>query len=328
MQNILFSIIIPTFNRPDLLKSLLESIFQQEPIQVSYEIIVIDNYPVPLEPVKNICKEYENRGMSLHLLHQPKPGVSNARNMGIQESIGDWLVFIDDDEELRQNYVKNVLSSINNSDRMSVFGGQCLAVLDPGAPRWIKKEYFYVGYGELARPLHHEEYFGAGNMIFSRELLEKIGPFTAALGHTGNNTSYGEDTDLCFRAVAAGATQYYLPDLVIYHHIPLERMSLNFFKRKKRESAKFKALSYLDQNGSPKNFISIWRLKTYYLRVAFIEAFRILLMALKNVFRDRKKFRFWQNYYIECVIQHYARFWINLVLSREINPSRKRNSTE
>jgi glycosyltransferase involved in cell wall biosynthesis len=313
------SIIIPTYNRPEGLKLLLASISAQIEICNSIEIVVIDNSMNPLESVKDVCDLSGLKTSNLHLIHQPNPGVSNARNAGILQSKGKWLIFVDDDEEMGVDYLKVALELINCNDPMTIYGGQYIPILEPGGPAWVKDSYYYVGYGENAHPLKESDYLLGGNLIISRILLNKIGAFNPELGHSRHQASYGEDTELCMRALSAGAEQFYDPKLFIFHHIPLFRMSIDRIKEQRRKSARFKAIAHLKHITTPKAFLSRLALKSYFMRVVLKESIIIAGNTIKNLFRDKKLYPYWQNYLIEHTLLHYSRLHINLQIYRMIS---------
>jgi len=94
----MISVIMPTFRRPDGLKIALESLLAQSPCDLPVEIIVADNDP------KGSARDYvkavaEKNSASVHYLHVPAPGVSNARNAALTVAKGRYIAWLDDDQE-------------------------------------------------------------------------------------------------------------------------------------------------------------------------------------------------------------------------------------
>lgn len=87
-----FSIIIPTFNRSALLKRALESIYKQTFSE--YEVIVIDD-----GSTDDTAKMLQADFPSVKYLYQENDGVSSARNKGLKIAKGEWLAFLDSDDE-------------------------------------------------------------------------------------------------------------------------------------------------------------------------------------------------------------------------------------
>ena len=99
------SVVIPTFNRKNFLKKAIESVLKQT--FSSYEIIVVDNVSSDgtLEMVK---KEYP----TVKTIVQSIPGVSATRNLGIKKSEGNWIAFLDSDDQWHQEKLKFQVESI------------------------------------------------------------------------------------------------------------------------------------------------------------------------------------------------------------------------
>ncbi|MCF6250977.1 MAG: glycosyltransferase family 2 protein [Methylococcaceae bacterium] len=88
----LVSIIIPTFNRSKLLKRALESIYKQS--YSEYEIIVIDDGSTD-KTAEMISALFAD----VNYIYQSNSGVSAARNKGLEQAKGEWLAFLDSDDE-------------------------------------------------------------------------------------------------------------------------------------------------------------------------------------------------------------------------------------
>ncbi|MCB0057099.1 MAG: hypothetical protein KDE45_08745 [Caldilineaceae bacterium] len=73
---------------------------------------------------------------------------------------------------------------------------------------------------------------GGGNQIIRVDVLRRLGPFSTALGPQGHDLGGGEDTEYMLRALAAGERLWYVPDIVQYHYVDLERLALPYLMRK------------------------------------------------------------------------------------------------
>lgn len=114
MYNI--SIIIPTYNPGDYLIECLKSIYNQTLSYDEFETIIILN-----GDIKNFRNFIENiyqskpQGFSMKFYESSIPGVSRARNIGIDHSKGKYLFFLDDDDILSPNYFETMMISANTS---------------------------------------------------------------------------------------------------------------------------------------------------------------------------------------------------------------------
>ena len=69
-----------------------------------------------------------------------------------------------------------------------------------------------------------------GNAVFKRQTLERVGPYSTALGRSGTRLLSCEDEDMYQRLMAAGARGLYLPQLIVYHFIPRERLTKRYHR--------------------------------------------------------------------------------------------------
>ena len=103
------SVILPTYNREHTLRRAIDSVFSQT-LQ-PFEFIVIDDGST--DETKKLLKE---NYPTVQYLYQGNEGVSSARNKGIQHSCGDWVAFLDSDDEWMPNKLESQSRIINNSN--------------------------------------------------------------------------------------------------------------------------------------------------------------------------------------------------------------------
>src|SRR5438874_4068283 len=70
-----------------------------------------------------------------------------------------------------------------------------------------------------------------GNAVVTRAMMLKAGPYSTALSRTPTRLMGAEDEHLYYRLLEIGAKGRYLPGLVIYHFVPAERMTKQYFRR-------------------------------------------------------------------------------------------------
>ena len=101
------SVIIPTYNRKNLLKRALHSVSNQT--FIPREIIVVDDGSS--DGTKDWVLE---RFPDVRYIYQDNSGVSSARNSGIKEAIGSWIAFLDSDDEWMSNKLEQQKGVINS----------------------------------------------------------------------------------------------------------------------------------------------------------------------------------------------------------------------
>ena len=309
------SIIIPTFKRPEGLTRTLNSIRLQTLDLSAVEILVVNNSMESAAEVEAICNQFIQEKLPVRLYHQPLVGSSQARNMGIEQAGGKWLCFIDDDEELVSNYLKDLFEAAAAADENCIFGGPYIPVYGAEKPRWLKEDYFAISYGEAPRDLLKNEFLPGGNLILSKRMLDKISGFSADFGHLHKKSGYGEDTELVMRAVNVGGIQKYLPSMAILHHIPANRLSLKWIKHQKKLSAITKARLYTMYNLKTGKGISKGRLLVGFWLEVFSSLRKLFVLGLNEPFRDKQKLPYHENYWIEKVSPVYVRYHINCELA-------------
>ncbi|MEQ1619894.1 MAG: glycosyltransferase [Methylococcales bacterium] len=102
------SVVIPTYNRCELLQRALRSVFSQN--RLPAEVIVVDDGSTD-ETVAMLNKVFPQ----VITVHQANGGVSRARNLGIQHASGDWLAFLDSDDEWLPGKLHQQLSALTDN---------------------------------------------------------------------------------------------------------------------------------------------------------------------------------------------------------------------
>lgn len=119
MKQPLISIIVPIYNVEQYLRRCVDSIINQT--YQNIEIILVDDGSP--DNCGKICDEYAKQDQRVKVIHKPNGGLSDARNVGIENSQGDYLMFIDSDDWIELNSCDYLLdlSHKNNSD-IVIFG--------------------------------------------------------------------------------------------------------------------------------------------------------------------------------------------------------------
>ena len=100
----MISIIVPVYKAEKYLHRCVDSILAQS--CTDFELLLIDDG----SPDKSgrICDEYAAKDSRVRVFHKENGGVSSARNFGLDEATGEWLVFIDSDDYIHYDYLKEL----------------------------------------------------------------------------------------------------------------------------------------------------------------------------------------------------------------------------
>lgn len=114
----LVSIIIPVYNVEKYLRICLDSVLAQT--YGDYEVIMVDDGST--DNSAKICEEYEKKDERFHLIRQENKGPATARNLGIRESKGEYVYFIDSDDCINSVLLETVvrIAEENNADIVQI----------------------------------------------------------------------------------------------------------------------------------------------------------------------------------------------------------------
>lgn len=116
----ILSIIIPVFNGEKYLEDCLYScIAQNEPLD-TYEIICVNDGSI--DNSAEIINDFKNKYSNIRLFNQSQGGVSKARNLGLKNAQGDYVWFVDADDFIEENILKDIYQVIsqNHPDRIKM----------------------------------------------------------------------------------------------------------------------------------------------------------------------------------------------------------------
>ena len=106
------SIIVPIYNVEDYLECCLESILKQT--YTNLEIVLVNDGST--DSSLNICKKYLKKDKRIVLVDKPNGGLSDARNVGLDNATGEYVIFVDSDDFLAKDAVEKLYGAINERD--------------------------------------------------------------------------------------------------------------------------------------------------------------------------------------------------------------------
>jgi glucosyl-dolichyl phosphate glucuronosyltransferase len=290
------SVIICTYNRPELLKIALQSLCKQTISRAAFEVIVVDNNSA--SDIRSIISRYSST-LNVRYEKEKKQGLSNARNLGWKAAEGEYVAYIDDDCKVPSFWLETALRVIKEK-KPKIFGGPYHSFYCTPIPKWFKNEYGSHIQGNEARALQKEEYLDGGNLFIEREIFEKIGGFKEELGMTGNKIAMGEETaiQMLYRERMPEGIIYYDPELVVYHLVRPEKMDLFWIMCHK--FADGRCLNRISQNNKQEKESKFGLM----LRAALLIAESFKELIYKIIIRDRKKYPYIKNYIYEAYLKY------------------------
>lgn len=216
------SVIIPTYHRPDGLARAAQSVLADVTGRTDVELIIVDNAP---DGNALRCAEQirDAAPIPVTIVHEPNPGVANARNAGWSAATGDIIAFVDDDESVAPGWLAAFETAHATLGTPVLFGPIEADLPDANTQHAAALTRFFARPGsDVDRVL--AEPFGCGNAFIDRAALDlHEPPFDVR-----TNVSGGED-DRLFDALAShGARFGWAARACAFEHVPAARATLSY----------------------------------------------------------------------------------------------------
>jgi len=228
-------VVVPTYNRSNLLRRTVASLLQAPvPAGLDVTIVVVDNNSK--DDTEKVVREIQSlASLPVEYVKEARQGLSYARNAGINSGNAELIGFIDDDEEIHGNWYQVILREFGDS-AVEFIGGPYLPNWEIPAPDWLPPGY-HAAIG-VVLPKSRSTFGGVfngnlmgGNAVIRRSAFEKVGLYNTRLGRSGKGLLSDEDAEFYRRLREAELHGMYVPDLLIYHFIPIARLTRNYHRR-------------------------------------------------------------------------------------------------
>lgn len=202
-----YSFIIPVFNRPDEVNELLDSLTRQT--LHDFEVVIVeDGSQITCEQV---CQKYSDK-LDLHYFMKPNSGPGQSRNYGVERAKGEYVIILDSDVVLPENYLHAVDEELRRKPS-DAFGGPDSAA-DSFTPvqkaiSYSMTSFFTTGGIRGGKKKLDKFYPRSFNMGIRRDVYQQLGGFT--------KMRFGEDIDFSYRIVEAGYQPRLLPEAWVWH---------------------------------------------------------------------------------------------------------------
>lgn len=203
---ILFSLIVPVYNRQDEVADLLASLAAQT--DKGFECIIVEDGST--QDCRKQCEAFSSQA-NVKYFYKDNEGRSIARNYGMERADGDFLVFVDSDCILPPDYFEKLRQRLTE-DPADCFGGPDAAhdsfTDTQKAINYAMTSFLTTG-GIRGGKMSMEKFTPRTfNMGFSKEVYEKVGGF---------REMFSEDIDMSTRIRNAGFRIVLYPDVAVFH---------------------------------------------------------------------------------------------------------------
>jgi GT2 family glycosyltransferase len=198
-----FSVVVPTYCRPEGLADCLHSLEKLDYPRDRFEVIVVDDGSgAPPDPGRV--------SVDVTVITQPHAGPATARNSGAARARGDYLAFTDDDCQADPDWLGELAGRLEGATDLAV-GGRTLNALAENP--YASATQLLVDYlSEWTRASGQGAFFASNNLAVPTELFRTRGGFD-----TGFPLAAGEDREFCDRWIRLGGRLSYAPRAVIRH---------------------------------------------------------------------------------------------------------------
>lgn len=241
-----YSFIIPMYNEENDIQETVKHCLAQDTTNFDYEIILIDDGSTDntLKICLNLYSTYER----VHLINQPvNKGVSRARNIGVFQSDGDVLIFLNADELIESDFLIKLHNHYDNAGADYVFPQTRVANINT----------IYGLYRDCYRlTKYHRPNLFMWSQGFScrRQLFEKVNGFSESYPGCG-----GEDWDFVSRLDGLHKNRVVDTNIIVRHTVPCERKNVLWHMYNRGRGTAYYDLIYTKK----KSLIHILRLFMY-----------------------------------------------------------------
>lgn len=240
----LLTVVLPSRN-PDAarLARTWQGLRQQCLPSNQWELLVVDSAGDPGNALETLDLSWHLRARRVRT---DVAGLTQARLRGIEESRGDLLVFVDDDNVLAPNYLKAAWQAAQKTPKLGAFGGRNLAEWGAPPPPWIAPFERYLAVrdfgdvtltsGALGEIGPEFSPVGAGMVVRRSVALRyasalKTDLYRASLDRSNISLASHGDHDLAWTSFDLGLEVGYVPELRLRHLIPTERTRREYLAR-------------------------------------------------------------------------------------------------
>lgn len=232
MRFVSIDFVICTYNNASLLKRTLEALYPLKvPALTNWSILIVNNNCT--DDTEFIIKEHIGKALlPFRTVVETKPGLTNARLCGVQNTDADWIAFVDDDCLLDSNWLEEAVKFVTAHHHCGLFGSRIQLSWEKEPPLYIS--YFPFAFaaknhGESSKRI--KAIAGAG-MVVKREYLAKCGWLEEQFleDRIGNKLVSGGDMEIALR-VGTRAEVWYNPACTLQHLIPERRTTKEYLQR-------------------------------------------------------------------------------------------------
>lgn len=228
------TLLICTRNRRASLGRTLDSIARcRRPADLEWDVLVVDNGSS--DGTRDEIEAFASK-LPIRSVREETPGLSHARNTGVRNARGRYILWTDDDVLVDEGWLDAYRRAFLEHPEAAFFGGRVNPVLEPPTPSWLTENLDLLEHLLAARDFGSEPFeirdaderlpFGASFAVRAEE--QRAHPFDTDLGVSPTMRRSGEETQVLRAILAEGGIGRWVPDACVQHLIPARRQTIAY----------------------------------------------------------------------------------------------------
>lgn len=242
-----YSVIIPVYNAKETLRRCLDSLVRQQ--FSDYELLLINDGST--DDSDAICHEYANTYSCIRYFAKENGGVSSARNLGLDQAKGEYILFVDSDDYVSENYFASLSDALENAAAdLLLFGYRNFGGVSTEWDTGVFYENTEVGVAEQISSAMRQYLFSSlWSKAFKRRIIEQHNIRFA------NDLAIGEDQAFIFTYAmhirSIGSIGYHLYNVDVSDGNSLSRKARPYLTEQLMEVNRRMYAAYRDAEHSP-----------------------------------------------------------------------------
>lgn len=214
----LLTLVVPIYNMEKYLQKCLESIVENLKENNDIEVLLINDGSN--DASEDICKEFIKKQNNLKYIKKLNTGCSDTRNLGIKLSKGEYICFIDSDDFIKKDYIKNIKKVLETKKDLILFGHEIFE------ENYYKKTIRIPKAIKTKKDLYKQSLFSSScNKVYRVDIIKQNNIYFPI------NTHMGEDLAFNCKYILF-VEEFYILKKVLYCYKNFNGVTNNILKRK------------------------------------------------------------------------------------------------
>ncbi|MEM6252380.1 MAG: hormogonium polysaccharide biosynthesis glycosyltransferase HpsE [Cyanobacteria bacterium P01_D01_bin.156] len=224
------SVVIPTYNGTERIPAVLDRLKQQNtPASISWEVLVVDNNSD--DHIAELISDYQHSWLEhvpLRYMLESRQGTAYARQCGVENTSGNFIGFIDDDNWPVESWVAKAVEFGRHMPKAGAFGSRVIGAFEQEPDETVKPLLTFLAVRDIGKspkqfyPSKLQLPAGAGLVVRRDAWMESIPSVLK------NISRPGEDYEISVRLAKKGWEIWYNPEMQVEHFIPANRLERTY----------------------------------------------------------------------------------------------------